>query len=264
MKRFLCIALCVVLVLALNSAFASDQARVYINDISASAGDTVTVRVMAERVSACSGGSLNVVYDPESLELISCEKGEAMEGVSPFISSTYDVDTLRMTWMTSGTIRDGSLCDIVFQVKDSALRSLSVKLEELKLSDVDGNPISASVTDGWIVLGAGSVNVTGMSLLDYNNAQIETLIPGSNKVRTELHNTMSVPVEPFVVYTLYKNNELYSTDVRSAGKTVGRNETVTIEQAVNVPMAKNVSLTVTVWDGVLNVEPIQRASFAGR
>lgn len=263
MKRLICILLGAVALFSLNGAFASDQARVFINDISASAGDTVTVSVMAERASACSGGSFNVVYDSEALELVSCVKGDAMEGVAPLINTSYAEDTLRVTWMTSGSLRDGSLCDVVFRLRDGADHSLPLRLEELKLSDVNGNPVSASASGGWIVVGAGSVDVTDLSLLDYSGARIESPGPGSNRVRAEIHNTLGIPVEPVVVCTLYKNNEVVSSVVKSAGKAVGTNETATIEQVVNVPMARNIGMTVTVWDGVLNLAPIYSVSFAG-
>lgn len=260
--KIICILLSAVLLFSLSGVSASQQGRIYINDISASAGDTITVSVMMENVEACCGGSFNIVYDNDLLELNSCVKGSAMNGISPYISTTYAENKIRITWMSSNTIINGSMCDIEFKIKDTATSSAYVQIEELKLSDINGESITATSEDGYVVIGKGSLVVTDVSLFDFENAQISNLVAGSNKVKTEIHNTLSVDAKPLIIYALYKNNKISSVSVKAAGNTIGRNETVTIENVVNVPMGSEYKLTVIVWDGILNIKPIKNISFA--
>ena len=263
MKRMVCILLSTVLLLSLCGVSAAQQGRVYINDVSASAGDTVTVRVMTENVTACCGGSFTIVYDNDLLALDSCEKGSAMNGISPYINTSYAENKIRITWMSGNTLTNGSICALAFRVKDTAASSAYVKVEELKLSDINGDGIAASSESGYVVIGKGSLAVTDVSLFDFENRKISTITAGSNTVRAEIHNTLSVEAKPLMICALYKNGKIVSTVTKAAEGSVGRNETVAVENVVNVPVGKGYRLTVTVWDGVLNIEPLKNISFAG-
>ena len=262
MKRIICVILSTVLLFSLSSVSASQQGRIYINDVSASEGDTITVSVMTEYTESCCGGSFNIVYDNSLLELNSCTKGTAMEGITPYINTAYTENTLRITWMSSNTVRDGSICDIEFRVKDTADLSAYIKIEELKLSDINGESIQASTKDGCVIIGKGSLTVTDVSLFDFENNRINFLTAGSNKIRTEIHNTLSVDVKPLIIYALSKDNKPVSVSIKSSENTIGKNETVTIENIINVPVANECKLTVVVWDGVLNIRSVKNISFA--
>lgn len=261
MKKIICVLLSIMLLFSLGGISAAQQGRIYINDISASAGDTVTISVMMENVEACCGGSFNIVYDDDLLELNSCVKGSAMNGISPYINTAYAENKIRITWMSSNTIIKGSICNMEFKVKDTADSSAYVQIEELKLSDINGESITAMSEDGYVVIGKGSLAVTDVSLFDFENTQISSLAAGSNKVKTEIHNTLSVDAKPLIIYVLYKNDKISSVSVKAAGNTIGRNETVTIENVVNVSMESGYKLTVIVWDGILNIKPIKNISF---
>ncbi len=263
MKKFICIILCAAALLSLGVLSASGQGRVYVNDLSAQAGETVTVSVMTEYVDACCGGSFNIVYDNTLLELVSCVKGSAMEGITPYMNTDYAENKIRVTWMTGNTVSDGSLCDVQFKVKDSATAPAYVRIEELKLSDIDGTSISAEVSGGYVLIGGGSLSVTDVSLFDYRNEPLEAPVAGSNKVVTEVHNTLSIEAKPLVICALYKNGELKSSSVTASETSVGLNETVTLESVVNVPMASGYELRVVVYDGVLNLEPLTTVVFGG-
>lgn len=262
MKKLVSLFLGIIFCFSLQ-VFASEQGRIYINDISANPGDTVTVQVMAEAIKGCSGGSFNVVYDHTLLELISCTKGSAMEGINPYINPQYSENTIRFTWMTVNVMTDGSVCDIQFRVKEDATSSAFVKIEALKLGDINGNSIVCDTSDGYVVIGKGSLVVTDVSLFDYSGKEISTIIAGSNKVQTEIHNTLPVTAKPLIAYVLYRDDKITSVKVKNADKAIGMNETVTAEQVVNVPMAKGYRLNVIVWDGILNINPIKNISFAG-
>lgn len=263
MKKIICIILSTMLCFFVSAVSASSQGRVYVSDISAQAGDSVTISVMTENVEGCCGGSFNVVYDNDLLELISCTKGTGMNGITPYIRTDYAENKVRITWMSSNMIIDGSICDIGFKVKDTADSSAYIQIEELKLSDINGESIVAIPEDGAVIIGKGSLAVTNISLFDFENTKNSILVAGSNKVRTEIRNTLSVEAKPLIIYALYKNNEMASVSIKAAPKNVGKNETVTIENVVNVPMAKGYKLNVIVWDGILNIKPIKNVSFAG-
>ena len=121
---------------------------------------------------------------------------------------------------------------------------------------------SATTEDGYVVIGKGSLVVTDVSLFDFENAQISNLVAGSNKVKTEIHNTLSVNAKPLIIYALYRNNKMVSVSMKSAPNAIGRNETTTVENVINVPMGKGYKLTVIVWDGILNIKSIKNISFA--
>jgi len=260
MKKFISILLCIMLCFS-GYVFAAADGKIYINDVTAEASGEVMVSVMSEYITNLSGGSLSIVYDNKMLELISCTKGSAMEGISPYINSSYNENTIRVVWMTSGTVGQGSVCDIVFKVKEGASGSAFVNLEDVKLSDINGDAITADIKSGNVIVGKGSLEVTDARIFDYAGNPSDYLLSGSNKINTEIHNTLKTSVTPLIIYALYQEGKLVSASVKPAKKAIGENETVTVENVVNVPYGTDLMLKAVVWDGILNVKPVKIITF---
>ena len=129
----------------------SESSIISLESASAYNGTTVSVDVnIAGNFNIC-GGSFNVAYDTEKLELIDFTAGNAIAGNSPVINKNYAQNKVRLTFMGTSPIASNSpLGTLVFKVRNNASGVANVLLEDTRLYDGDSNSITHISTNGAI------------------------------------------------------------------------------------------------------------------
>lgn len=114
-------------------------------------GDEITVTAEAENTQNISGGSFNLVYDNEKLEIVSSTAGDAIKSFTKQINTSYAANKIRLTWAGfSPMTKDGTLMTVVFKVKDGVLASADFGMEKISISDSSGLPIAFSVSNASV------------------------------------------------------------------------------------------------------------------
>ncbi|HAN10032.1 MAG TPA: hypothetical protein DCP90_05380 [Clostridiales bacterium] len=111
----------------------------------------VIVNVQLTEKSQVCGGSFNLVYDNNKLEVISVVSGELMSDMLAISNEKYTVNKIRATWAgTKPITKAGSLFIITFKIKDVEKGSTGVSIENAKLYDFDANPIISETMNGEV------------------------------------------------------------------------------------------------------------------
>ena len=117
-----------------------------LSKVSGAQGDTVVmdVRLTSDDVYS---GNFNIRFDSTALRLTAVEKNSALMGA---VNQTED-GTVRVSFAQTSLLTDTTLCTLTFQVTaDTAVSGSSVYCEQVRLYDLDGIPVSASVIHGTV------------------------------------------------------------------------------------------------------------------
>ena len=103
---------------------------------------SILLSVQITENSGICGGSFNLIYDPGKLCIADANVGELLSGTSCMINPNYKSDALRIVWASVGELSDeGELVNIKFDVLENASGNTEFLLDNLKLTDFNGERI---------------------------------------------------------------------------------------------------------------------------
>lgn len=148
------------------------------------AGQSAKLEVLLDGPLAPCGGELTLNYDPAFLEAGSVKAEEKLGGSFLTLSSSIDASrgSLRISWAAAVPPESlGTLCTLIFNVKEEATGESAVTFGEVKFYDVSGKAMELSPPQ------AGKVTVVGQ----YNPTATLYLVGGS---RNEEEQTATVQI----------------------------------------------------------------------
>ena len=124
-----------------------------ITNVTANKGDVATVSVNISENSNFAGGSFNLVYDNEAVELLSASSGSIISSSSPQVNNQYATNKIRTVWAGMNEINTGGeLLNAQFRILESNDDAAYFTLEKVKLADSDANKLSLQSSDGILLL----------------------------------------------------------------------------------------------------------------
>ncbi len=170
--------LCVVFLLSCLSmtAHAEGTSHLTVSQTAGRRGSTVVVNVSLDQINGIAGGSFNVVYDNNSLALVSAEAGIGGGSVNPH----YALDTVRISFANVMPLQSpGSLMKLTFRIKEeAALGFLPVNVEKQKFYNVNAEPISAESVSGGVSVQAVELALSSDSCLPGQAVKLELSLGG--------------------------------------------------------------------------------------
>lgn len=173
-RRLLCvIALLLCLPLTVRAA---ETSHLTVGEAAGRRGDTVTVDVSLDQVNGIAGGSFNVVYDSQSLALVSAEAGIGGGSVNPH----YRVDAVRISFAGTAPLRTpGSLLTLTFRIKPEApLELLPIRIEGQRFYDQNAGIVSADAVAGGVLVQAVASTLSSDNCLPGQAVKLEFSLGG--------------------------------------------------------------------------------------
>lgn len=117
-------------------------------------GETTTVSVNISENSGSAGGSFNLVYDTDSVELVSVENGTYISKANPIVNDSYANNKIRTVWAGSKALSGGGeILSATFRILDSTQNDTAYfNLEKLKLADDNATKLTCLQSNGVLAL----------------------------------------------------------------------------------------------------------------
>jgi len=133
--------------------YEAESSIISLESVSAYNGSTVSIDVNIYGNSEICGGSFNVVYDEDKLEIVDFVHGNAIAGSSPVINKNFAPNKVRLTFMGTNPIAaNASVATLVFKVKNNAAGTADVTFEDTRLYDGDSNSVAHISSNGTITV----------------------------------------------------------------------------------------------------------------
>lgn len=117
-------------------------------------GETTTVSVNISENSGSAGGSFNLVYDTDSVELVSVENGTYISKANPIVNDSYANNKIRTVWAGSKALSGGGeILSATFRILDSTQNDTAYfNLEKLKIADDNATKLTCLQSNGVLAL----------------------------------------------------------------------------------------------------------------
>lgn len=150
-------------------------------------GDVISVSVVLPQNTGITGGSFNLIYDNEAMELVEAKVGSLAAGNSPILNPNYAANKIRLVFAGISTVSNagGTALTASFRLKTDGNAKLAV--ENFKLSDADGEPVSGCTgAEKSIVISKPPEQPQNSAVLALN--QVKARIGETVSVQLELKN----------------------------------------------------------------------------
>ena len=134
----------------------TSKTTISVDNVSAKAGEEVTVAVKVANNPGILGMTLGLTYDDTKCTLVSASNGEALAGVLDLTNSKTFASPMNFLWdgveISDDAIKDGTILLLTFKVNDGAEGVCNISLKDGGLVDNDLNDISTVIKNGAITI----------------------------------------------------------------------------------------------------------------
>lgn len=116
-------------------------------------GDEINVSVIITGNSGAAGGSLNLVYENENVELLSATTGDCIRSANPIINTNYRDDSIRIVWAsTTGLTSGGIILNAKFKILNNDRDAVYFTIDRVKIADIGSKKITSLSRGGVLSL----------------------------------------------------------------------------------------------------------------
>ena len=177
-KLWFCAALFLLLsMLTAPMAAASDAAgpAVTVSSAAGVRGETVTVEVTL--TGGAASGNFNLIYDPETVTLTGAALGK---GITGRVNTAYGENKARVSFVRMDGAAAYTVCTFSFTITGATpTEGTPLKLDSLRLYNIDGNPVTGTSADGSVSRKAAKLTIATVDATERQSVRVELSVGGT-------------------------------------------------------------------------------------